>query len=258
VYRLPASMGILDFLSKAGREKRSLDSSVKRVVNKYAQSPDRFKAFEALLNDGSPDAIFGLMRRFGMVYDKSIEDEQEKEWVFDALVEKGAAIVPQIERYLRSADSISWPLRLLDRVASKEYELEVVAKVLAEHEPGYERDPTKKIQLLNHLAGLKSKAGDAARLAAPYLVDMDEGVRYASAEALVRLGEEEPARDALIAQFLSDGEESLRLRLLVAEGFVQHGWRVDKGHRPAFDKKLPDQFTIDREGALKKKAAPTP
>ena len=232
-------MGILDFLSKAGREKRSLDSSVKRVVNKYAQSPDRFKAFEALLDDGSPDAIYGLMRRFGMVYDKSIEDEQEKEWVFDALVEKGASIVPQIERYLRSADSISWPLRLLDKVASKEYELEVVAKVLAEHEPGYERDPTKKIQLLNHLAGLKTQSGEAAKLAAPYLVDMDEGVRYAAAEALVRLGEEAPARDALIAQFLSDSEESLRLRLLVAEGFVDHGWRVEKAHRPAFDKKLP-------------------
>ncbi|HEY4187408.1 MAG TPA: HEAT repeat domain-containing protein [Polyangia bacterium] len=246
-------MGFLDFLSKAGREKRSLDSSVKRVVNKYAQSPDRFKAFETLLNDGSPDAIFGLMRRFGMMYDKSIEDEQEKEWVFDALVEKGASIVPQIERYLRSAESISWPLRLLDRVASKEYELEVVAKILAAHEPGYERDPTKKIQLLNHLAAMKAKARDAAELAAPYLIDMDEGVRYAAAEALVRLGEEEPARDPLIAQFLSDTEESLRLRLQIAEGFVEHGWRVDKAHRPAFDKKLPDQFTIDREGNVKKK-----
>lgn len=258
MYRLPASMGFLDFLSKTGREKRSLESNAKRVVNKYAQSPDRFKAFESLLNDGSPDAIFGLMRRFGMVYDKSIEDEQEKEWVFDALVEKGAAIIPQIERYLRAADSISWPLRLLDRVASKEYELEVVAKVLAAHEPGYERDPTKKIQLLNHLAGLKTKSQDAARLAAPYLADMDEGVRYAAAETLVRLGEEDPARDALIAQFVADAEESLRLRLLVAEGFVENGWRVDKAHRPAFDKKLPEQFTIDREGLLKKKAAPAP
>jgi len=251
-------MGLLDFLSKSGREKRSLDSNVKRVVNKYAQSPDRFKAFEGLLNDGSPDAIYGLMRRFGMVYDKSIEDEQEKEWVFDALVEKGAAIVPQIERYLRSADSISWPLRLLSKVAGNDHEVDVIKKVLERHEPGYERDPTKKIQLLNHLAGLKANAREAAKLAAPYLADMDEGVRYAAAETLVRLGEEDPGREALIAQFLSDGEESLRLRLLVADGFADHGWRVEKTYRPAFDKKLPDQFSIDREGLLKKKAAPAP
>src|SRR3569833_2942234 len=107
-------MGFLDFQCKTGREKRSLDSNVKRVVNKYAQSPDRFKAFESQLNDGSPDAIFGLMRRFGLVYEKSIEVEQEKEWVFDVVVEMGAAIIPQIERYLRAAYSFSWTLRLLD------------------------------------------------------------------------------------------------------------------------------------------------
>jgi hypothetical protein len=245
-------MGLFGFLSKEGRDKRNLERNVSRVVHKYAQSPDRYKAFQSLLEDGSPDAIFGLMRRFGMMYDKSIEDEQEKEWVFDALVEKGAAIVPQIERYLMSADSISWPLRLLDKVASKTLELEVVRKTLERHEPGYERDPTKKIQLLNHLAGIEEPGASA--LAAPYLADMDEGVRYAAVETLIRLAEETVVREPLTAHFASDGEESLRVRLLIAEGFVEHGWRVTS-HRPAFDKKLPETFLLDREGRLKKKPA---
>ena len=245
-------MGLLGFLSKEGRDKRSLDKNIARVVNKYAQSPDRYKAMETLLNDGSPEAVFGLMRRFGMMYDKSIDDEQEKEWVFDALVEKGAAIIPQVERYLLAADSISWPLRLLDKVASKELELQVVRKVMERHEPGYERDPTKKIQLINHLAGIR-EAG-AAELAAPYLADMDEGVRYAAAESLVRLNNEAVALEPLVAHFASDGEESLRVRIQIAEGLVEHGWKVTS-HRPAFDSKLPDAFSIDREGRLKKKSA---
>jgi len=245
-------MGLLGFLSKEGRDKRSLDKNIARVVNKYAQSPDRYKAMETLLNDGSPDAVFGLMRRFGMMYDKSIDDEQEKEWVFDALVEKGAAIIPQVERYLLAADSISWPLRLLDKVASKELELQVVRKVMERHEPGYERDPTKKIQLINHLAGIR-EAG-AAELAAPYLADMDEGVRYAAAESLVRLGNEAVALEPLAAHLASDGEESLRVRIQIAEGLVELGWKVTS-HRPAFDNKLPDAFSIDREGRLKKKSA---
>lgn len=249
-------MGLLDFISKSGRTERARERAAKRVVNKYAQSPDRFKAFEALLADGSPDAIFALLKRFGMMYDKSIEDEQEKEWVFDALVERGPGILPQVERYLRAAESISWPLRLLDTVASKDHELKVLEKILAEHEPGYERDPTKKIQLLGHLAGVKVPG--AAALCAPYLADMDEGVRYTAAEALVRLGDEEAAREPLIAQFLSNAEESLRLRLQIAEGFAERGWVVAKTHRPAFDQKLPDQFTIDRDGHVKKKAPPPP
>ena len=160
-------MGFLGFLSKEGRDRRSLERNVSRAVNKYAQSPDRFKAFQALLQDGSPDAIFGLLRRFGMMYDKSIEDEQEKEWVFDVLVDKGASVLPQVERYLVVADSISWPLRLLDKVAERDHELEIVKKVLGRYEPGYERDPTKKIQLINHLAGMKDKGKAAAALAAP-------------------------------------------------------------------------------------------
>jgi HEAT repeat protein len=245
-------MGILDFLSKEGRERRTLERNVNRAVNKYAQSPDRYKALQALLADGSPDALYGALRRFGMMYDKSIEDEQEKEWLFDALVDKGAAIIPQLERYLQSAESISWPLRLLDKVAAREHELQIVAAVLARHEPGYERDPTKKIQLLNHLAALKESGAPA--LVAPYLDDMDEGVRYAAAEALIRLGNEDVGRAPLIEHFVSDGEESLRVRLLIADGFVERGWLI-KSHRPAFDKKLPDQFTIDREGRLKKKTA---
>jgi hypothetical protein len=246
-------MGILDFLSKEGRERRALERNVNRAVNKYAQSPDRYKALQSLLADGSPDALYGALRRFGMMYDKSIEDEQEKEWLFDALVDKGAAIIPQLERYLQSADSISWPLRLLDKVAAREHELQIVAAVLARHEPGYERDPTKKIQLLNHLAALKESGAPA--LVAPYLGDMDEGVRYAAAEALIRLGNEEVARDPLIEHFASDGEESLRVRLQIADGFVERGWLI-KGRRPAFEKKLPDQFTIDREGRLKKRPTP--
>ena len=79
-------------------------------------------------------------------------------------------------------------------------------------------------------------------------------VRHLSRE-LVRLGHEEQAREPLIAQFLSDTEESLRVRLLIAGGLADNGWLVGKQHRPAFDQKLPEQFTIDRDGRLKKKNA---
>ena len=247
-------MGLFGFLSKEGRERRSLDRSVSRAINKYAQSPDRYKAFQALLAEGSDRAHFGLLKRFGMMYDKSIEDEQEKEWVFEALAEKGAAVIPAIERYLQSADSISWPLRLLSKVASPTHELEIIKKVLERHEPGYERDPTKKIQLLNHLAALKEPGLGA--LAAPYLADMDEGVRYAAVEAMARVGDEDAAREPLIAHLVSDGEESLRVRIQIAEAFARHGWLV-KTNRPAFDQKLPEQFSIGRDGRVQKKPEDT-
>jgi hypothetical protein len=243
-------MGVFDLFSKDGRAQRARESNIKRAVNKYAQSPDRMKALQSLRDDGSPDALYGLLRRFGMMYDKTIEDEQEKDWVFEVLLEKGPVIIEPIKKYLLSADSISWPLRLLDRVAGKEQELEVLKAVLERHEPGYERDPTKKIQVLNHLASVKDDR--VPPLLVPYLADMDEGVRLAAVEALVRHKNEEIAREPLLQHFVSDAEDSLRIRIQIAEGFADLAWLV-KGHRGEVEKRLPEQFQLDREGHFKKK-----
>ena len=243
-------MGILDLFSKQRRTERARAGRIKGVMNKYAQSADRFRDLQALRDDGSEEALYGLMRRFGMMYDKSIEDEQEKDWVFDVLVEKGVTILPSLKRYLISAESISWPLRLLDKVADREVELAALRDILARHEPGYERDPTKKIQLLNHLADLKDQR--VPPLVAPYLADMDEGVRYAAVESLVRQADASAAMP-LLDQLTKAEEDSLRVRLQIADGFADLGWSVPSDKRDAVLKFLPDQFKLAKDGRVEKK-----
>jgi hypothetical protein len=239
-------MSILDLFSKQHRVQRARASAIKKAVSKFDQSVDRFKALQALRDDGSEEALYGLMRRFGMMYDKSIEDEQEKEWVFEVLSEKGTAILTALEKYLLTADSISWPLRLLDKVADREKELEILRKVLERHEPGYERDPSKKIQLLNHMAALKDPR--VPPLVPPYLKDMDEGVRYAAVDAVVRQADEGAAAAPLLERFTSAEEDSLRVRLKIAEGFVEHGWVVPADRRADVLKFMPDQFKLTKDG----------
>ena len=235
-------MGLLDIFSK----ERTRERNAGRALNKYAQSPDRMKALQALASDGSPEALYAMLRRFGMLYDKTIDDEQEKEWVFETLVAKGGVVLDPLKKYLLSADSVSWPLRLLDKiVATKDEVIDVIAYVMSRHEPGYERDPTKKIQLLNHLSGIKHAR--VAAMVVPYLADMDEGVRYAAAEALLSQGDEAAASGPLLDLFCSDAEESKRLRIRIADGFAQVGWTVgDK--RAAVEKHLPETFQIEARG----------
>ena len=103
---------------------------------------------------------------------------------------------------------------------------------------------------MNHLAALKDKR--VPPLVLPYLGDMDEGVRYAAVEALVRHGDEEAAREPLLKHFVSSSEDSLRIRIQIAEGFAELGWLV-KGHRGEVEKQLPEQFQLDREGHVKRK-----
>ena len=240
-------MGLLDLFSK----ERTRERNANRAINKFSQSPDRLKALQSLASDGSPEAIYGLLRRFGMMVDKTIDDEQEKEWVFDTLVAKGGVVLEPLKKYLLAADSIAFPLRLLDKiVATKDEVIDVIAYVMERHPPGYERDPTKKMQLLTHLGALKH--GKSAALCAPYLKDMDEGVRYTAVEALLRQKNEAVAREPLLELFTSDAEESLRIRIKIAEGFAELGWLV-QGFRPGVEKKLPDAFALDREGHIKKK-----
>ena len=43
-------MGVFDMFSK----ERSRERNASRAINKYAQSPDRLKAMQTLLQDGSP------------------------------------------------------------------------------------------------------------------------------------------------------------------------------------------------------------
>jgi hypothetical protein len=247
-------MGLFDIFSKEKREVRARAGNIQRALNKFSQSGDRYRAMEALATEGSEESTLGLLRRFGMMYDKTIEDEQEKEWVFDTLVSKGESALPAVKRYLVSAESVSWPLRVLQKIApNKDAEVDVVAEILARHEPGYERDPTKKIQLIRHLGLMKHARVPA--LVLPYLEDMDEGVRFATIEALLTCKDEEAAREKMLALFVSDQEESLRLRIRIAEGFADLGWLV-QGHRGGVEKKLPEGFKIDREGHIVKLKKP--
>jgi len=248
-------MGVFDLFSKDGRGQRSREKNAASAVNKYKQSADRMKAMQSLLDDGSPEAFYALIRRFGMMYDKTIEDEQEKEWVFEMLVGKGGVVLEPLKKYMLAADSISWPLRLLDKVVdAKELRIDVIAEVLERHEPGYERDPTKKIQLLNHLGSLKHER--VSSLVVPYLTDMDEGVRYAAIETMLRQGDEAASRQALLDYFVK--EDSLRLRIRIADGFAELGWLLGE-RRADVEKLLPDAYFVDpqnpraAEARIKKK-----
>jgi hypothetical protein len=138
-------MGLFDLLSKDKRDERARSKNIQQAVNKYAQSLDRMKALEALADDGSEEALYGLLKRFGMMYDKSIEDEQEKEWVFDTLVTKARSAIPPVKKYLFAAESISWPLRVLDKIAlNTDEEIAILQEVLERHEPATSATPPRR------------------------------------------------------------------------------------------------------------------
>ena len=97
-----------------------------KVVNKHAQSVDRFAAMEKLGKDGSTESLLALCKRFAFKYDKTIEDQQEKQWVVDTLIGKGQDALPAVRRYMKTATSLHYPLIVMGRVAPVDTCLEIV------------------------------------------------------------------------------------------------------------------------------------
>jgi hypothetical protein len=208
-------------------KERSLKRTIEKANNQHVQSPDRYAAMEKLRDNGSEEALIGLCRRFSFACHKTIEDEQEKEWVVDTLVQMGDKALPAVRRYMKSAVSIAYPLRVVERIAPPGGILEVIDELLTAEQPGYTRDPMKRMQVIEYLAEWKG-AGDAdivTRLV-PYLADFDENVRFKTVDAIAHHmvpGITGPlVTGPLVTALVRPEEESRRLRVRIAEILAQH------------------------------------
>jgi hypothetical protein len=244
-------MGLKEMLF-GGPEAR-LKKHAARAKNKDAQSADRFASLEALRADGSAPAVEGLLGRFTIRYDKSIEDEQEKEFVFESLSQMGSRILPQLQTHLRNAESIAWGLKVLHAVTKIEERWPVLADLCERNDNTYTRDPSKKIQLLHYLGEVEDQRAAEALL--PYLEDMDEGVRYTAAEGLIHHKRPDVGREPLLKVLTNEKEESRRIKTRIVEGFVELGWDV-KGFTGTVEKLVTDLLPggrVDGQGRIKRK-----
>lgn len=216
-------MGLSDFFSKDSRSTRALKKNMARAIDKHAQSFDRYRAMEALRDDGSPDAILGLLRRFSLRYEKSIEDEQEKEWAYQTLCELGERVLPELRRYCKESETIAWGLKVLESVAKGETFQKFLRELCEQNDNSYARDPSKKIQLVHFMGDHRDPV--LVELLLPYLEDVDEGVRFTAVEALLAQGQPE-ALASLLKLLQSTAEESRRIKVRIVQGLASTGWAL--------------------------------
>jgi HEAT repeat protein len=219
-------VGFADLFSKEARNRRNLEKTIQRANDKHAQSADRWKSLESLRDDARPEAIGGLLRRFSFNYDKTIEDEQEKEWVYQELCALGSKILPELRRYMRDSETLSWSLKILEHVSTGESFHETLRMLCEWNDNSYVRDPSKKIQLLHFLGEHRDPA--IAALVIPYLEDIDEGVRFKAVEALFHQGLRELTLAPLCVLLSSPSEESRRIKVAILEGLSAAKWPLDE------------------------------
>ena len=237
-------------------KERALERTVKKATNKLAQSQERWAALEKLRDIGTDEALYHLLRRFSFASLKGVEDEQEKAWVVQVMVGLGERSLGPLRRYMKSSTAaIAYPLRILEDVASREQALALIDEILADEPPGYTKDTSKRIQIIDWLAEWRNGTDDdmVARVV-PYLADFDENVRFATVEAL-SLRCTEAAAEPLIDALLNEEEESGRFKARIVE--VLHDQNLPLGERKKqIGKVLPDiddEFRLQRDKIVRKK-----
>lgn len=166
-------------------KEKSLQKTIEKATNKLAQQVDRWGSLEQLKKDGSEEALFGLCKRFGITSSKAVEDEQEKNWVVEALVEKDALALAPLVRYMKSAEQLSFPLRVLERIAPRDKVLEVADQLFASEPPGYVRMPERRIDLIRWFSEWKQGTDEEiVQRLTPYVTDFDENVRFTAIDGL--------------------------------------------------------------------------
>jgi hypothetical protein len=123
---------------------------------------------------------------------------------------------------LRKADSISWGIRILERIVTPDAVVETLIGLLAEMDVEYERDPQRKVQTLATL-GERTDPRIAAAVVR-FLEDANETVRFHAAGTLLAQAEATAHRAALLRCFCA--EESVRVRNRILDGFAVATWDV--------------------------------
>ena len=249
-------MGLFDiFKSKGKAESPSApvgDKNVARLgkvaADKHAQNYDRIEAIENLARLGSGEAAAALLRRFTFHIDPSITDQEEKDAAARGIQAAGDAAIEPIRAFCARAESLTWPLKLLKDLVPSDRYVEEVIQLLDRFDTEYTRNVDPKQQLI---AELEHYSQPAIRPAVErFLDDASEQIRFVGV-ATIFAQENADSLPALAKALVA--EESLRVKVRIAEGLTARAWTVPADRRDEVRQALPPQFTVDGEGRVKRR-----
>jgi HEAT repeat protein len=227
---------------------RQIGKLVKRLTESQGEDAPRIEAAERLAEWGTPEALYGLLKRFTISSKVMEQDIQEKRMVVRMLVEKGQESVDPILRFLSNSHNVEWPVQALSQILSREELVPRLVEALETLAASSEFTPPEhKADLIRAMRGhVTPEIAAALRL---FLADDDDDVRIAAIDAISEVGED--MREPLLEAFL-EVDDRPRIRIKIAETFADHDWPV-KGYRPKVEEHLPDGFHLTSKGLIRRR-----
>ena len=240
---------MFDFLKRSqSPTTKQIEKLVKRLTEPQGEESPRIEAAEKLDEWGTPDALYGLLKRFTISSKNLTQDIEEKRMVVRMLVAKGRDAVDPIVRFVSSHHQVEWPIQALSEILPRE---ELTPKLVAALEKVAAASaftpPEHKSDLIRAMRGHATP--EIAAVLTQFLSDDDDDVRIAAIEAIAEVGEE--MRETLL-EALIEADDRPRIRIKVAEIFADHDWPV-KGYRPKVEQTLPEGFHLTAKGQIRRR-----
>ncbi len=238
-------MNLKDFLTSEGRQKFRIERNTKTLRERYAQHDARMEAADKLQAIGTPEAIYGLARRFSATSENLGIDQEEKKHVQDVLVGFGEKAIEPLKRYIKNHDQVTWAIDALKELVPNERLIAFLLEILKGGDPIYIRGE-KANQILRALEQLGDP--DVVPGVIPCLQSPDDTVRFVAVECLAAFGDER-AREPMLEALVSPDEDSVRVKTRIGEALEKADWDV-KGYRKKVEAVLPPPFRVSSKGRV--------
>jgi len=238
-------MTLKDFLTSEGRLKLRVQWNTKKLNQRYAQHEARMEAADKLQEIATPEAIYGLARRFSATSENLGIDQEEKKHVQNVLVGFGEKAVEPLKRYIKNHDQVTWSIDALKELLPKERLIPFLLQILRGGDPIYIRGEKANqiLKALEHLGDPEAVPG-----VIPCLQSPDDTVRFVAVECLAAYGDER-AREPLLEALVSPDEDSARVKTRIGEALEKADWDV-KGYRKKVEAVLPPPFRVSSKGRV--------
>src|SRR5215467_6911980 len=112
---------MLDFFRRGqSPSTKQIDKLVKRLTEPQGEDAPRIEAAEKLIEWGTPESLYALLKRFTISSKVITQDIEEKRYVDRMLVDKGPEAVEPILKFIKKNHQVEWPVQALAQILPRE------------------------------------------------------------------------------------------------------------------------------------------
>jgi hypothetical protein len=205
-----------------GAANSKVDKLRRKATNAFGQAVDRQYAMKELYRIGTSEALEALLERYGVNASVSIVDQDEKRELYEWLVSAGEKAIAPIEAYVSRADGVYWPLKALREIAGLDRAVDAMLRALERAESVDIRVNEQRAQLVSNLRDFHHPR--VLERLKGLCADPNDDVRMMALDGLITYGEAEAL--PIVAQRLVSADENHRIRSVLFEQLVEHGWSL--------------------------------